>query len=617
MRRNHPASKFSLAMALLLLLIAGLAGANTALPNRMGGDDRSPVQLLTSPTWEIALTDFGYSDYLGYYRGYSHEMLSGEWGGAVSYEMWDPAAGAWVPKFSWLDPEWIFPDWLTGSSFGVVVPLTVSDTNADTYIDHGYSEISNGDVLVKITHQFVDARTPMGLGLGTGSSVISEQWILRENYELVAISPEPLRNINYYRFLHGHPSEDFDGVDTYEEYDNAFYSYPDPVWPGQECYIHDITQWSGYGGNNGGLGREYIAFHSLQAPSGYGLGEYAGAGVGKPAAGLHIDVENTDTLLNNHGLFGPTEVAGAMRWFFCRMQEGDSNTIDLILSVGAEEEIGCCNVDAFGQVGIWDNQTQTYNYGLNHCPGMTWSDQVMFCLADCDGSPLNYNASDFTVTRIHAGCEDDIDGITLRPDAPSTDPNGCMPFLLEVPDCISVCCEIVWEIRVGNCVFYFRLDLKTYDLDGDGLVDGHDEELFWSYYMQNQDLCADWSRNGIVDDQDIQYFWENIDCNCANTAAGASATPSEFKVLGNVPNPFNPKTQIRFELPGAGNVEVGIFTVSGRRIATLLDSRLPAGRHSVEWNGTSDAGESMPSGIYFYRVESDSGRATEKMTLIK
>ncbi len=66
MRRYNPASILSFTLGLVFLLIASLVNAESALPNRMGGDDRSPVQLMTSPTWEIALTDYGYSDYLGY-----------------------------------------------------------------------------------------------------------------------------------------------------------------------------------------------------------------------------------------------------------------------------------------------------------------------------------------------------------------------------------------------------------------------------------------------------------------------------------------------------------------------------------------------------------------------
>ncbi len=606
-----------LAVLAMALFVTGLQAAEPQLPIRMGSD-RSPVQLMTSPTWEIALTDYGYSDYLGYYRGYSHEMLSGEWGGAVSYEKWDPATSTWVAHFSWMDPEWIFPDWLTGSSFSVVTPLTVVDSNFDTFMDYGYSEISNGDLMIKITHKFVDARTPMGLGLGTGASVISERWILKETYEFISWSPEPLRNVCYYRFLHGHPSEDFDGQDTYIDYDNAFYPYADSVFPQQQCYIHDITQRSAYGGNHGGLGREYIAFHALQAPSGYGLGDYIGHAVGKPAAGLHIDVENTDTLMNNHGLYGPGENAGAMRWFFCAMNEGSYERIDLILSVGADEDIGCCNVDAFGEIGYWDNPTQTYNYEFNHCPGLIWDDPYnIFCLADCDGLPLSFNASDFTVTRINDTCDGDSSGITLAPDAPSTDANGCMPFKLHVPDCISLCCEIVWEIRAGDCIFYFRLDMKTLDLDGDGLVNSHDTDIFWDGYEPYSVWCADFNRDWVLDEQDAAIIMQNYDCNCGSTAVGEDSVPTQFKVFGNVPNPFNPKTQIQFDLPSEGQVDVGVFTVSGRRISTLLNSSMPAGRHSVEWDGRSDSGESMPSGIYFYRVASDFGIQTEKMTMIK
>ena len=60
MYRKHPASFVSLCLGLAFLFLSQAAlGAPTALPNRMGGDDRSPVQLLTSPTWEIALTVLG------------------------------------------------------------------------------------------------------------------------------------------------------------------------------------------------------------------------------------------------------------------------------------------------------------------------------------------------------------------------------------------------------------------------------------------------------------------------------------------------------------------------------------------------------------------------------
>lgn len=600
-----------LALAMVALLASG---ASAELVNRMGSD-RSPVQMMTNPRWEIALTDYGYSDYLGYFRGYPHEMLSGEWGGAVSYERFDPSNGAWIPVFSWLDPEWIFPDWNTGSSFFVVTPLSVWDSNADGYMDSGYSEISNGELMIKLSHKFVPAQTPMGLGLGTNTYALSDLWVLKEDYEIICVAPDRIRNVNYFRFLHGHPSEDFEGG-VVEDYDNTFYNWDDAAWVNQDCYIHDITQWSSFGGNQGNLGTEYLGFHALQAPSGYGLGHYRGTGPGKPAAGLHIDVEN-NSLLNNHGLYGPDEVAGAMRWFFCDMQEGDVTEINLILSVGGQDEIGCCNIDAMGEIGQWNPPLNTYEYPFTNCPGMTWSDAVNFCFADCDGQPLHFFEQDFQISLVHQGCEGDLSGIRLFPGAPETDAQGCMPLILEIPDCLSVCCDLMWEIRVGECVFLFRLDLKTVDLNGDGNVDDLDLQHFFTISLPQQDPCADFNGDGVVDPQDEMVLLGMMGCNCSNTAAGDGLVPDRFGLVGNQPNPFNPRTDILFNLPEAADVELSVFSVSGRRVATLVKGHLPAGRHSVTWEGRGDGGEALTSGIYFARIESDGQTATRKMTLLK
>lgn len=616
MKRLHRILKRStFVIALVTLMLATAAPAFAELVNRMDGGDRSPAMLLTNPRWEIALTDYGYSDYLGYFRGYPHEMLSGEWGGAVSYERYDPANGAWVPVFSWLDPEWIFPDWNTGSNFGVVTPLSVWDSNGDTFIDAGYSEISNGDLMIKISHRMVRAQTPMGLGLGGGASILSELWVLKEDYEFIAVTPNMIRNVNYYRFLHGHPSEDFEGG-VVEDYDNAFYNWDDPVWPGQDCYIHDITQRSNFGGNQGTLGTEYIGFHSLQAPSGYGLGHYRGGAPGKPATGLHIDVEN-NALMNNHGLYGPDEVAGAMRWFFCDMVEGDTAEINLILSIAGEEEIGCCNVDVWGEFGQWNPPINAFEYPLVNCPGQGWSDQIMACFADCDGAPLHFFEQDFQINLIQQSCSDDLSGIRLFPGAPETDAAGCMPFILEVPECISACCELVWEIRAGDCVFYFRLDLKTTDLTGDGRVDDQDLEYFHLVAMPQQDLCADFNHDGIVDPQDEIHILNMMGCDCPDTPVGDALVPGTFGIVGNQPNPFNPKTDILFNLTETGEVKLRVYSVSGRELATLVDGNLPAGRHTVNWDGKTADGESVTSGIYFARIESGGETATRKMTLLK
>jgi hypothetical protein len=90
------------------------------------------------------------------------------------------------------------------------------------------------------------------------------------------------------------------------------------------------------------------------------------------------------------------------------------------------------------------------------------------------------------------------------------------------------------------------------------------------------------------------------------------ALPSETRLLGNYPNPFNPATMIQFSLKGAGIVHLEVFNVLGQSVATLIDGLMEAGHHSVVWNG-NDAS----SGIYFYKLTTDDTVSTKKMTLIK
>jgi len=102
---------------------------------------------------------------------------------------------------------------------------------------------------------------------------------------------------------------------------------------------------------------------------------------------------------------------------------------------------------------------------------------------------------------------------------------------------------------------------------------------------------------------------------------GAAGTaPTAFKVHGNYPNPFNPRTVIRYDLPvgpGPVAVRVSVFDLAGRSVATLIDANQHPGAHSVTWSGTTDAGAPVPSGVYFYRVEAGEHVATRKMVILK
>ncbi len=89
-------------------------------------------------------------------------------------------------------------------------------------------------------------------------------------------------------------------------------------------------------------------------------------------------------------------------------------------------------------------------------------------------------------------------------------------------------------------------------------------------------------------------------------------TPKEFALFQNYPNPFNPTTNIKFSLPKESKVKLTIYDAIGKEITVLVDGQLNAGSHTVQWNATNFA-----SGVYFFRIEADNFKMTNKMLLMK
>ena len=94
--------------------------------------------------------------------------------------------------------------------------------------------------------------------------------------------------------------------------------------------------------------------------------------------------------------------------------------------------------------------------------------------------------------------------------------------------------------------------------------------------------------------------------------------PSEFVLGQNYPNPFNPTTLISYSLPREAPVTFEVYNMLGVKARTLLSGEMrSAGTYTVSWDGKNDAGVSMPSGVYLYRVVAGSYLASKKMTLLK
>jgi len=83
------------------------------------------------------------------------------------------------------------------------------------------------------------------------------------------------------------------------------------------------------------------------------------------------------------------------------------------------------------------------------------------------------------------------------------------------------------------------------------------------------------------------------------------------------PNPFNPRTTVEFELPEAGEVEIGVFNLAGRRVSLLLDAWLGAGPHAVDWDTSGQAGEGISSGVYFVRLNWKGREVVGKVMLLR
>ena len=88
--------------------------------------------------------------------------------------------------------------------------------------------------------------------------------------------------------------------------------------------------------------------------------------------------------------------------------------------------------------------------------------------------------------------------------------------------------------------------------------------------------------------------------------------PISFFLYQNFPNPFNPITSITFEIPVGSDVQLSIYNLAGRKVRTLIHEIKDAGKHTIQLNGNN-----LPSGIYFYALDTPSNKLVKKLVLIK
>lgn len=95
------------------------------------------------------------------------------------------------------------------------------------------------------------------------------------------------------------------------------------------------------------------------------------------------------------------------------------------------------------------------------------------------------------------------------------------------------------------------------------------------------------------------------------------SAPDHFSVVGNMPNPFNNQTRIRYHIPESMRLNVTIYNNNGQRVRTLVNNYVDAGKYILDWNGKNSFGITVPSGVYYCRFLAGNKVETVKMTLLK
>ena len=129
---------------------------------------------------------------------------------------------------------------------------------------------------------------------------------------------------------------------------------------------------------------------------------------------------------------------------------------------------------------------------------------------------------------------------------------------------------------------------------------------------------CDWVADSV--DYTDAFFNSMDDCieTCVLVSNDESnQLPTAFNLYNNYPNPFNPTTQIRYNLSEDAMVSITIYDIMGRSIRSLVNSKQTAGYRSIRWDGKNNLGESVSAGMYIYTIQAGEFRQTKKMVLLK
>ena len=93
--------------------------------------------------------------------------------------------------------------------------------------------------------------------------------------------------------------------------------------------------------------------------------------------------------------------------------------------------------------------------------------------------------------------------------------------------------------------------------------------------------------------------------------------PEVFALHNNYPNPFNPITNIGYDVPEVSDIRIDIYNLAGQKIRTLVSREHQPGRYKVQWNATNEFGSPVASGMYIYKIHAKNFVSVKKLLLMK
>lgn len=135
--------------------------------------------------------------------------------------------------------------------------------------------------------------------------------------------------------------------------------------------------------------------------------------------------------------------------------------------------------------------------------------------------------------------------------------------------------------------------------------------------LMDMPLVADVARISLTTIASMAVLDTTTETGVASDGDIPESAVGAFALLLATPNPFNPSTEIRFDLPREDFVSIEVFSSAGRLVRTLVEGRLAAGRHGATWDGRDDAGRAAASGVYFCRIESGRFRDAARLVLVR